>query len=155
MTDGGAYATIPPTLKDRLSAVGYKTESRGGSREGWYLLLFAAQCLLCLSAIAWYELRHNTGDGLLETGIAVLRGMEAGVVVIAAWTYTVMEGGAMLYERYARKRFESGKAEGIVEGSEKTMSEWVAWNDRRLQAERQGRPFDEPPPSQRNGASGR
>ena len=98
----------------------------------------------------------------LETAIAVIRGMEAVVVVVGVWTFTVMEGAVILGERYLRKRFESGRAvglqeglqEGREEGREETMTEWVTWNGRRLEAERRGEPFDEPPPSE-NGASGR
>ena len=51
----------------------------------------------------------------------------------------------ILAERYLRKRFEAGR--------QQTMAEWVAWNNRRLEAERRGLPFHEPPPSEKNGAS--
>ena len=38
------------------------------------------------------------------------------------------------------------------EGRQETQRAWEAWNERRLAAERDGRPFTEPPPS-RNGAA--
>ncbi len=42
---------------------------------------------------------------------------------------------------------EEGRAEGIEAGRYKVMVEWMAWNQRRLAAERAGQAFDEPPPS--------
>ena len=45
---------------------------------------------------------------------------------------------------------EQGRAEGRVEGREQGLaearSEWQAWNERRLAAEREGREFTEPTP---------
>ena len=49
----------------------------------------------------------------------------------------------MLSERYLRKRYMQGR----VEGSADTQKKWEAWNSRRMAAEAEGRPFDEPPPS--------
>ncbi len=42
---------------------------------------------------------------------------------------------------------DEGRAEGIEAGRYKAMAEWMAWNQRRLAAERAGQAFDEPPPS--------
>lgn len=50
----------------------------------------------------------------------------------------------MLAEKYLQRRYQEGKAE--------ERARWEAWNRRRLEAERQGREFNEPPPSQRNAA---
>ena len=47
-----------------------------------------------------------------------------------------------------------GREEGIAEGVEQANRAWAEWNQRRLDAEAQGLPFDEPPPDQqprRNG----
>ena len=45
-----------------------------------------------------------------------------------------------------------GKAEGIIEGKVEGKAEerelWIAWNDRRLEAERKGEVFNEPPPTE-------
>ena len=46
----------------------------------------------------------------------------------------------MLAERYLRRRFEIGK--------EEERNQWRAWNKRRLEAEAEGKPFDEPPPGE-------
>ena len=39
-----------------------------------------------------------------------------------------------------------GLAVGRVEGSSETQQAWVRWNERRIEAERRGERFDEPPP---------
>ena len=39
-----------------------------------------------------------------------------------------------------------GRKEGRKEGRREERREWIAWNERRMSAEREGRPFYEPPP---------
>ena len=52
-----------------------------------------------------------------------------------------------------------GWAEGFAAGKEQGRAKghwvWSEWNNRRLAAEAEGRPFDEPPPSPPNGDSNR
>ncbi len=48
----------------------------------------------------------------------------------------------MLAERYLKRRYQEGRREGQQEN----QKEWEDWNERRLQAERENRPFTEPPP---------
>ena len=43
-----------------------------------------------------------------------------------------------------------GRAEGRVEGRAESDEAWREWNRRRMDAEGQGIPFDEPPPGERN-----
>ena len=40
-----------------------------------------------------------------------------------------------------------GMAEGEVRGANKTHAKWSSWNARRIEHERRGEPFDEPPPA--------
>ena len=86
------------------------------SREGWYLGLFSVQCLACLALLTWYEVTGNTTDSALGTVVAVGKGMGQLVIVVAAWTVTLLEGYSMLAERYLRRRYREGRAEGQVEG---------------------------------------
>ena len=64
----------------------------------------------------------------------------------------------MLSEWYLERRYRQGKAEGKTEGRVEGLAEeyrrWEAWNNLRLAAEAQGRPFDQPPPSPPNGHGG-
>ncbi|MCY4367643.1 MAG: hypothetical protein OXE17_15670 [Chloroflexi bacterium] len=56
----------------------------------------------------------------------------------------------MLAERYLRSRYAKAKAEGLKEGHqegrEEEREQWLAWNQRREEALREGREFTEPPP---------
>ena len=79
---------------------------------------------------------------MLETIIAVFDNMQAVVVVSAALIYIGVEGGAMLAERYLRRRFQEGRQEGRQE----QQAAWSAWYERMVDAQRRGEPFDEPPP---------
>ena len=53
----------------------------------------------------------------------------------------------MLYERYARRRFQEGKQVGVLEGREAERNEWMAWLKRREEALGAGKEFGEPSPS--------
>ena len=48
--------------------------------------------------------------------------------------------------RGPRRGSHRGLAVGRVEGSSETQQAWVRWNERRIEAERRGERFDEPPP---------
>ena len=85
---------------------------------------------------------NRTTDGVLETIIAVFDNMQAVVVVSAALIYIGVEGGAMLAERYLRRRFQEGREEGRQE----QQAAWSAWYERMVDAQRRGEPFAEPPP---------
>ena len=50
-------------------------------------------------------------------------------------------GGKLIERKIAKWR-----AEGFVKGVAQKDAEWSAWNSRRLEAERNGVPFREPPP---------
>ena len=72
------------------------------------------------------------------------------VVFAAATIYVGVEGGAMLAERYLRRRFREGREEGIEvgrkEGREEADAAWMAWYERMRDAQSRGEPFDEAPP---------
>ena len=55
------------------------------------------------------------------------------------------------FEKRKQKQIAKAVAEAVAETEGKTRAEimalWQAWNERRVEAERQGVPFDEPPPS--------
>ena len=82
------------------------------SREGLYLALFAIAFVVGASVLTWFEVRHNTSDGLYETIKAIFRNMESYVVVSAAAIYIILEGGAMLAEKYLERRYREGREEG-------------------------------------------
>ena len=53
----------------------------------------------------------------------------------------------MLAERYLRSRYAKGREEGKDEGREEEREKWIAWNQRREEALKEGREFTEPPPN--------
>ena len=69
----------------------------------------------------------------------------------------------MLVEPYLKARYfqcrSEGRSEGLAEGrSEGAADErrkWQGWLERKSTAEREGRPFDEPPPDALTGRGGR
>lgn len=45
------------------------------------------------------------------------------------------------------KQREKAREEGLQEGQSQTQAQWQAWNQRRLDAEANNQPFNEPPPA--------
>ena len=85
------------------------------SRYGLYLVLFCLFCLCGLGLVSYHEIRNITSDGVVATVVAIIKGMEAVVVISAALTYTIIQGADMLAEKYKRRRYEQGRAEGKSE----------------------------------------
>ena len=106
------------------------------------------QLIICLGLLTWFEVGYQRDDGSLATVIAIGQGMAPLVVVVTATTVVILEGSTMLAERYLQRRYEEGQAKGRAEGMADEAARWRAWNARRLEAEREGRPFDEPPPGE-------
>ena len=86
--------------------------------------------------------------GAASATISILT-VETGKHIMIAGTY--LED--MIKKRRARQMAEAvergraeGRSEGRAEGVADRDAKWRAWNDRRLDAEAKGEPFDEPPP---------
>ncbi|MCY3920508.1 MAG: hypothetical protein OXG38_12000 [Chloroflexi bacterium] len=104
---------------------------------------------------------REIADGGIEIATLIAIGESLGplVLVMAAITVILVEGGAMIAERYQKIRFEAGLAQGLEQGlaqgqeqgQEEERAQWVAWNRRRLAAEERGERFTEPPPATDNG----
>ena len=129
------------------------------SREGLGLGLFVLLSLACLGLVIWLEATDGETVGIVATAISVLERMAAILVTLSLSIYALVEGGAMLYERYAKRRFQEGREEGrnlgVLEGREAERNEWMAWLKRRDEALAAGEEFDEPPPSAKASANGR
>ena len=88
--------------------------------------------------------------GVISTAVTV------GIAIPLA--FGVMEGIPMVLAELRKRLWREearreGREEGRVEGIKENQQVWEAWLERREAAERDGRPFTEPPPS-RNGNSG-
>ncbi len=129
----------------------------GKTREGRFLIVFLIQFLTFSAFLAYHEVTAIPTDAI-TTMLTILMGMAPLAFVSAVNTVVAVEGGEMLAERYLRRRYEAGlkageergKAEGLKEGEERGVAQawevWQDWNLRRLAAEKEGHPFNEPPP---------
>ena len=137
--------------------------------EDWrklYFAIFSAQTLALLGLAIWYEVFVIADDSWMETIFAIGSGAGPGIGVIAADSvilteayFVVIFGG--IVERYQNRlkqreaegeaRGEArGEAKGEARGEARANERWEAWNRRRLEAEANGQPFDDPPPSGQN-----
>ena len=82
------------------------------SRESWALFLFTVQLLLCITGVAISEAVHQDHPNALVTVIAIGRTLAPQIVVITATTVVIVEGYAMLAERYLRRRYREGQEKG-------------------------------------------
>ena len=129
------------------------------SREtkGLYFILFITLALIGGGLVTYAEVHVNKADGILDTALAAWAGVRRLVIASVAGSLIVTEvwrNGMVLAERLEEwfdKRRERQIARAVAEAEEKTRAEigslWQAWNERRIEAETLGEPFDEPPPS--------
>ncbi|MDE2994942.1 MAG: hypothetical protein OXU67_13785 [Chloroflexota bacterium] len=98
--------------------------------------------------------------GMVQPGVASLAALchdlAALAVTAAALSMVITETGRYLmvlaaaFEEWREKRRREQIARAVAEATavgERRLAAWEAWNDRRMQAEQRGEPFDEPPPS--------
>ncbi len=121
----------------------------GKTREGRFLIVYLLQFLTFSGFLAYHEVTAVSTDAI-TTMLAILMGMTSLGFLSALNTVVFVEGSEMLVEKYLRRRYQAGKAEGKAEGRSEAWHEWQAWNQRRLENEKEGRPFTEPPPSLNN-----
>ncbi len=97
--------------------------------------------------------------GMVQPGVASLAALchdlAALAVTAAALSMVITETGRYLmvlaaaFEEWREKR----RLEQIARAVAAETAKWEAWNERRLQAEQRGEPFNEPLPSERSRAT--
>ena len=126
--------------------------------SNWSDLYFDIFAILCAFGeafvICYVILRPPPSGDALEMAADILLRLAAVPVAAALQSFLIMKGRDLImrtWERFAQERLERGRAEGMVEGLEKGRAEmlgaWTAWNARRVEAEKRGECFNEPPPS--------
>ena len=110
--------------------------------EGWFLLLFSILFFIGLALAIDYvgPVPVIWPDRIMEVVLL----MPYVVVVCATTTTMAVEAIFMLAERYLKRKYEEGKKVGVQLLAEKVKD----WNERRLEAERRGEEFKEPPPTE-------
>ena len=127
----------------------------------FYLILFIALMLLGTAYVLWYRIGVEQIPGSERAFVFIKDLGQVGVsAAVSAFTLVVARRGVMALidwpskEKYRAEGRVEGRAEGRAEGREKgreegkleAQREWMRWNARRIEAERRGEKFDEPPP---------
>ena len=124
----------------------------------WSVGLIFALTLGWTALIAWIEVSSGKHAGILETAVAVGSKTAPAAPLIVIYSIMVtsvtdsLGGLALVTARYLGNKFvkpviEKHRAEGRDEGREEERRNWTGWNTRRIEAEKNGEPFDEPPPA--------
>ena len=114
----------------------------------WYGGIFAFQYLVFLGLTIWDGVVYRTGDNAVQNILAVQRGMTANILNIAASAYVILEG--VMLAQWLKERDQRKQREALEQAREEAQEErkkWLAWYERWQDAQREGRPFDEPPPT--------
>ncbi len=118
-----------------------------------YFMVFIALVLIGAGLVTYEEVHVVKADGILDTVLAAWWGVGRLIPPSVAGALIVTEvwrNGLVLAERleeWFEKRKQRQIAEAVAEAEEKLTVKWQEWNERRMEAERQGKTFDEPPPS--------
>ena len=138
------------------------------------LALVLTQTYIWTALVGWEEVANGNHAGARETVIAIGTTASPTVMLIvvisigetilldSVWGIIMVTAG-YLTNKFVKPLIErhkaEGREEGITAGREEGMSEgiatgeadanrrWTEWNSRRIEAERAGVPFDEPPPA--------
>ena len=122
-----------------------------------YALMYLPLLIAGTAFVVWYELTrkamansHTAADSVY----AIIIDVGYVSVADAGITFGVVEGGIAIMvlarrwlEIVGERREAEGLAQGIAQGEARRQKKWESWNYRRLQAQEEGREFNEPPPS--------
>ena len=127
-------------------------------RNGWFLAAFYTLWAVLAGLLSYARVATAENLPLTWPEIVIIAVVAAAVTVGVAFplAFGLVEGIPMVLAKLYRDLVrQEGREEGLEEGREQGREEanraWETWNERREAANRDGRPFTEPPPSQ-NGA---
>ena len=130
------------------------------TKELWPWCLWVI-CLLTIAwtaVVAWAEVSgRGEHTSLLKTSVAIGSGASGGVPLIVIYSILIvmvgsfiLGGGIMVMARAAKEylysKIEQQREKIREEGREALAEQVRVWNQKRLDAEARGEPFDEPPP---------
>ena len=131
--------------------------------RAFYFAQFTLLTLAGIGVLVWYEVFVNTDDTPAQTMMAIIRSTGAVTVGAAGISLVIMEAPriVMVVADYFTKRWlnplkeklreearlkEKLREEARTEGRTEINTAWQTWNERRMAAEANGEPFDEPSP---------
>ena len=103
-----------------------------------YVVSFAV-----LTALLWLGLEQRDAENLVDL-LAKAAGASLGIALFAALSWELVKP-MVLFAPMLKKKFID---QGREEGRKAERQRWEAWLKRRDEAEANGQPFNEPPPSQ-------
>ena len=126
-----------------------------------YFPLFTTLTIIGAGYVVWHGITHRPEGDIHDAIVATVLRLAPTVVVAAGASVVVTELGryaSMLSDilrektdkwiaKSRREDREKAIAQGIAEGHAERQKLWQEWNQRRLNHEARGEPFDEPPPS--------
>ena len=124
-----------------------------------YFVIFMGICIPMIISIVQDEIAVNSHAGWIRMARESASEFAAVGVGAAIGSLIAVQGVAIIVSLYhiITNRFtipaieqhrEEGREEGRAEGEDRANRAWREWNQRRLDHEAQGIPFDEPPPDQ-------
>ena len=130
-------------MPDRESIWSVSSETRT-----LYFRVFTALFLVGMALLVVREVQAGDDASVVERIMRVWESAAAVAIASAAVSLAGIETGGliMLWREKLEHVREARRAEGRAEGRAEERAEWRSWNERRLDAERRGAPFDEPPP---------
>ena len=119
-------------------------------RNGWFLGAFYTLWAALAGLLSYARVATAEDLPLAWPEIVIIAIVAAAITVGVAFplAFGLVEGIPMVLAKLYRDQV---RQEGRKEGREEANRAWETWNERREAADRDGRPFTEPPPSQ-NGA---
>lgn len=131
----------------------------------WCLGLIFALTIARVTLTAWDEAAHGQHESAVTTGIAAVKEAAPAqpmIVVCAIFVTTILDlaGGLAVVtakfltdkfieprrERLRKQAMKEGYEQGLKQVREAMARQGAEWNGRREEAERNGVPFNEPPP---------
>ena len=116
--------------------------------DTYWILYFVGYivAIIILGWLNWDELRSGNNRIFL---LAAIFGVAAGSASAVAIIVEVGGRLVLLIPAAVNRIMERGREQGREEGRLRERAEWEAWLRRRMEAESNNLPFDEPPPSHR------
>ena len=121
-----------------------------------FSVILIAQFLAFLGINAYKVITVDNPGDLFDiiTGAYERTSSQSFSILLATYTLTEVIMLASWLKERDRKRELAAEERGLEEGREAKDREWRAWYERYQAAQREGRPFDEPPPSAPHSKSG-
>ena len=124
------------------------------STKNLYFALFIVQSIVGIGLLTWATLLQQKSP--LETVVIIWQGAAPIIGTSAGNAIVITESGRSLMvlarsleewlEKRREKQREKRDAEVRAEALAEANAKWMDWNNRRIAADKNNEPFDEPPP---------